>query len=163
MKLILYVMGLLAGSLAIADHHEQYAGIALNQGNALQMNLCSLKPGKTMANYDRSFNDYIEWSKENDAEVFVLRATPMFGGATADGPQFEFIDMLISPFGVSGDAWNKWLTTEDGQKLNQQWASTADCRVVVNAAFIMALDQETLSARDDRVMSLNWCTRKAPE
>ncbi|MDH3645116.1 MAG: hypothetical protein OES38_23645, partial [Gammaproteobacteria bacterium] len=108
MKLILYVMGLLAGSLAIADQHEQYSGIALNQGNALQMNLCSLKRGKSMASYDRVFNDYIEWSKENDAEVFVLRATPIFGGPTADGPQFEFIDMLISPFGVSGDAWTKW-------------------------------------------------------
>ena len=79
MKLILYVFGLLAGSLAVADQHEQYSGIALNQANVLQMNLCSLKPGKTMTNYDRVFNDYIEWSKENDAEVFVLRATPIMG------------------------------------------------------------------------------------
>ena len=160
MKLILYVLGLLAGSLAIADQHEQYSGIALNKGNAMQLNLCSLKPGKTMANYNRVFDDYVEWSKENDAEVFALRATPIFGGPAADGPQFEFIDMLISTFEVSGNSWTKWLTTEDGQKVNQRWIDTADCRVVLNAAFILALDQETLSAQDDRVMTFNWCTRR---
>ena len=115
MKLILYVFGLLAGSLAVADQHEQYSGIALNQANVLQMNLCSLKPGKTMTNYNRVFNDYVEWSKENDVETFALRATPIFGGPVADGPQFEFIDMLISPFEVSGDSWTKWLT---GRKVN---------------------------------------------
>lgn len=160
MKLTLYFLGLLASSLALADAHEQYSGIALNQGNALQMNLCSLKPGKSMANYNRMFNDYVSWSKENDVEVFAMRATPIYGGATADGPQFEFIDMLISPFGVSGNGWTKWLTSEDGQKLNQQWNDTANCRVAINTAFIQALDQETLSARDDRVMSISWCTRR---
>jgi len=69
-----------------------------------------------MTNYNRVFNDYVEWSKENDVETFALRATPIFGGPVADGPQFEFIDMLISPFEVSGDSWTKWLTGEDGRK-----------------------------------------------
>jgi hypothetical protein len=51
------------------------------------------------------------------------------------------------------------LTGEDGRKINAQWQETADCRVALNAAFIVAIDQDALSERDDRVMTFNWCTR----
>ena len=159
MKIILFALGMLIGSLTFAAT-EQYSGINLEQGNSLQMNLCALKPGKTMANYNRVMDDYIEWSKENDVEVFVIRATPMFQSPNPNaGANFEFIDMLIAPYEVSGNSWTKWLTGEDGRKINAQWLETADCRVAVNAAFILAIDQEALSGRDDRVMSFNWCSR----
>ena len=159
MKLILLAIGMLIGSLTHAAS-GQYQGINLDAGNALQMNLCALKPGKTMANYNRVMDDYIEWSRENDVEIFVLRLTPMFLSANPNGaPQFEFIDMLISNFDTSGSSWTKWLTGADGQKINAQWLETADCRVSLNAAYIMVLDREALSAREDRVMTFNWCTR----
>ena len=159
MKPIFYVAALLAGAAAIADEHEQFQGIALDQGNAIQMNICRFNDRKTMSNYDRVFNDYIEWSKDNDAEVFVLRLTPVYGGPVADGPQFDFIDLMISTYGASGDAWNKWLTGEEGQKLNAQWGEAADCTVSINPGVIVAIDREALSARDDRLMTFNWCTR----
>jgi hypothetical protein len=159
MKMILVVLGMLFGSVAFAAT-EQYSGINLEQGNALQLNLCNLKSGKTMANYDRVVNGYVEWSKENDVEVFVLRLTPVFVSANPNGvADFDFIDMQIGPFDVTGSGWNKWLTSAAGQKLNAQWQEVADCRVQMNAAFIVALDQEALSATDDRVMTFNWCTR----
>ena len=159
MKLILFTLGVLLGTTVLAAE-GQYSGIDLARGNALQMNLCSLNSGKSMANYNRVFDSYVEWSKENDVEVFAIRATPIFQSANQGGaPDFDFIDMMISPYEVSGSAWTKWLGTEEGRKINAQWVETADCRVAINAAFIQFIDREALSNRDDRVMAFNWCTR----
>ena len=115
-----------------------------------------------MTNYNRVINAYIEWSKKNNAEVFLMRATPVFTSPTPDGAaDFEFMELLISPYDVSGTGWTKWLTGEDGQKLNEQWQEAADCRVALNTAFIEVIDQDALSNRDDRMMVFNWCTPKA--
>lgn len=48
---------------------------------------------------------------------------------------------------------------DESQKINEQWAETADCRVSLNPAFNLYLDQEAL-AGDTRIMTFNWCTRK---
>ena len=159
MKLILSILGVFALSMNAAAA-EQYSGIDLEQGNSIQMQLCTLKPGKSMENYDRIIDDYIEWSKENDVEVFVMRATPLFMSTPSDGQTpIDFFEMLIAPFSVAGNGWDKWLTTEESQKINARWQDTAECRVSMNTGYIMALDQEVLSAQDDRIMTFNWCTR----
>jgi hypothetical protein len=159
MKWFVYFATLALASFAAADNHTQsYVGMNLQEGNALQLNLCKLQPRKTMADYERVFNSYIKWAEDNDAEVFALRGTPIFGGADANAPiEFEFIDFLVSPYAKSGDAWQKWLTTEQGQKINAQWQETAECRVSVNPTFIRFADREALSG-DTRVMTINWCT-----
>ncbi|MGI9325440.1 MAG: hypothetical protein ACR2PZ_09500 [Pseudomonadales bacterium] len=159
MKFSLSILSLLAASLAFADNHErQYGGMNLAQANVVQMQLCSLKPRKSMADYDKVMNGYIKWSKDNDVQTYVMRLTPLFvtppGG---DGPAFEWIDMLISPFETSGDGWNKWLNTESGQRLNAQWIAAADCRVTMNPIFNQFIDAEALSA-DSRIVTFNWCT-----
>jgi hypothetical protein len=145
--------------MTFADQHERpYAGMNLAEGNALQMQLCSLKPRKSMADYDKVMNAYIKWSKDNNAELYVLRATPLFVSSGPDVPEFEWLDMLASSFQASGDGWHKWMTTEQGQKLNEQWLETADCQVSINAAYARYIDREALSG-DTRVMTMNWCTR----
>ena len=56
---------LVCGSVAADDHAtKRVAGSDLSQGNSLQMQLCSLKPGKKMKDYKANFNAYIAWSKE---------------------------------------------------------------------------------------------------
>ncbi|TNF84301.1 MAG: hypothetical protein EP301_10845 [Gammaproteobacteria bacterium] len=159
MKLILTVLGILFGSMALAAE-STYSGINLNQANAVQMQLCTLKPGKSMANYERVVNNYIEWSEENDVEVFFIRAMPLFVSANPNGgPQFDFMEILISPFDVSGNGWSKWLGTEEGQKLNEQWQDTADCRVSMNSGRIHVIDEQALANTDERAMTFNWCSR----
>lgn len=158
MRLMITLLGTLFAATSFAAQDE-YSGIDLAQGNALQMNLCALRPGKTMANYDRVMDGYIQWSKDNDVELFVIRATPIMLGGGADA-QFDFIDMLIGPYPVAGNGWDKWLNTESGQKLNAQWQEVGDCTVAVNAAFIQVIDQEALAATDRRIMTFDWCTRK---
>ena len=160
MKLLLLILGALVGTVALAADTASYSGININQANAMQMQLCTLKSGKSMANYDRVVDSYIEWSKENDVEVFFMRATPLFVGANQNGvPQFDFMEILVSPYDVSADGWSKWLGSEEGQKLNAQWQDTADCRVSMNAGMIHVIDQEALAATDERILTFNWCSR----
>ncbi len=158
MRLIFAILAAMLGSLAHAAE-PSYSGININQANAVQMQLCTLKPGKSMANYDRVVNGYIEWSKENDVEVFFLRATPLFVSQPENAPPFDFMEMLVSPFNVSADGWSKWLSSEEGQKLNEQWQDTADCRVSMNSGRIHVIDQEALAATDERILTFNWCSR----
>ncbi len=159
MRLFLLIMGTVFGAAAVAAT-GQYSGMNLEQGNALQMQLCTLKPGKSMANYNRVIDAYIKWSKDNDVEVFLMRGTPVFQSAGPNpGANFDFLEMLISPYAVSGNGWTRWLTGEEGQKLNAQWQDTADCRVSMNHAFIQFIDTEALSNTDERMLAFNWCTR----
>ena len=161
MKLVFFFFtGFFAAYASAQSQGEQYAGMDLSEGNALQMQICSLQPRKSMADRDRVMNAYLKWSKDNDAEVFLLRLTPMFGGADPNsGIDFTWIDILASSYSASGSAWDKWLNTDDGQKVNEQWVETTDCRVSINPAFNLFLDSEGL-AGDTRIMTFNWCTRK---
>ena len=159
MKYSLSVLSLLFAPLVFADAHErQYAGMNLAQANVAQMQLCSLKPRKSMADYDKVMNAYIQWSKDNDAQVYVMRLTPLFASPPpGENMQFEWIDLLISSFEKSGDGWNKWLSTDSGQRLNAQWNASADCRVSMNPIFNQFIDTDALSS-DTRIMTFNWCT-----
>jgi len=159
-RMTLALLTMLSGAASFAAT-GQYSGLNLAQGNSLQMQLCTLKPGKSMASYAKVVDAYIEWSKDNNVEVFVLRATPMFVSPPENANRgFDFMEMLLGPYEVSGRGWTQWLTGEDGRKLNAQWQEAADCNVSINTAYIAVIDQAALSARNDRVMVMNWCTRR---
>lgn len=158
-RLILIAGAFLSTSILANDHNNAFAGMDLSEGNSLQLNLCELMPGKSMADYEEVFSAYVKWSKQNDVEVYAMRAMPMFGGPDATAPiQYQFVDMLAAPYSVSGAAWDKWLGTEEGQRVNKLWQETAKCRVTVNPVFVRFADQEALKG-DSRVMTINWCTR----
>lgn len=161
MKLISHVFAwLLIAPVAGAAVPNEYAGMNLAEGNAIQIQGCSLQPRKSMSDHVELINDYIEWSKENDVEVLVMRGTPVMGGPNPDsGPDFQWFEMLISPYSVIGAGWDKWLSTEEGQELNERWQETSDCRVSVNPGFLLHLNAEAMAA-DTRIMTFNWCTRR---
>ena len=55
---------LFSGSVVADDQvTKRVAGLDLSQGNSLQMQLCSLKPGKKMKDYKANFDAYVDWSK----------------------------------------------------------------------------------------------------
>lgn len=136
---------------------EMLGELDLSKGNALQMQLCSLKPGKSMKAYEAMFDDYLEWAVENDQESWALRLTPVFA---APGPNasFEWIEIMASPFEKWGAGWDKWLGTKEGSRLNDQWQELADCRVAVHQMFNLYIDRDGL-ADDSRVITMDWCTR----
>jgi len=151
---------LLVSSSTFADDDatNRVAGLDLSQGNSLQMQLCSLKPGKKMKDYEASFDAYIAWSKKQDVETFALRLTPMYVTQPNNQPVYEWIEFLAAPFEVSGEAWDKWLMTKEGQALNANWQSIADCRVSLNPIFTLYVDK-TITAQDTRIVTMDWCSR----
>ena len=161
MKIIFSILSTFMLSLAAnAAHHEQAAGMNLDQLNAVQMQMCKLKPGKTMADYQKMSEDYIRWSQKHDAEVMYMRATPLFASPrNSTTPEFDFIEMLASSFEQSGQAWKKWLSTKEGQKLNDTWQSLAECRGAINRFAMRYADIATLHTLDERVITFEWCTR----
>ena len=80
LKKILMITGFLLSGSIYADGHSagKVAGLDLSKSNSLQMQLCSLKPGKKMEDYVASFDEYIAWSKKQGVETFALRLVPMF-------------------------------------------------------------------------------------
>lgn len=158
-KILILIALLLAFPAYASDSEEQVLfGMNLSETNAIQAQFCSLKPGKSKKDYERSFEDYINWSKENGVELMSFRLDPLFAQArTANGESFEWIDLLISNYETTGAGWTKWLGTPEGQKLNEKWQSAADCRVTINQMITKYVDPSAL-ASDDRVISFRACT-----
>ena len=160
LALMLSLATILCVALPPSANAQKVVGMDLSKGNSLQMQLCSLKPGRTMAEYEASISDYVAWSKEVGADAFVIRLTPMFASSPEGQPGFDWIEMIAAPFEISGAGWDAWLGTERGQALNAAWQEIADCRVTMNQLFTMFVDDE-ISAQDTRVVSMDWCTRHA--
>ena len=57
-RFLFFSLALLVSGSIFADGHEikRVAGLDLSQSNSLQMQLCSLKPGKKMKDYEASFD-----------------------------------------------------------------------------------------------------------
>ena len=145
-------------SIGIADDHSpaENANLPL----AAQIQLCNLNDGKTMADYDRMANDYFKWSEKNDVAVTFIRHTPLFTSANASNPGYDFIEYLISDHETSGSSWSKWMTTKDGQKLNERWQDIATCYVKMGVLYVRYADQEANAKDDDRIVTMDWCTRR---
>ena len=105
-----------APGLVFADGHGAQENVL-----SVQLNLCNLKDGSSMKDYDELLDDYFQWAKDNDVEVDFVRQTPLFTHATPKSPdQWQFADFLISDHKRSGETWDKWLGTKAGQKLKRQ-------------------------------------------
>ena len=66
---------------------------------SIQVNVCSLKAGKSMKNYERVFNAYLDWAKENDVDAFTVRQEPLFSHANSANPQgYDFWVLCLAPF-----------------------------------------------------------------
>lgn len=125
-----------------------------------QVNLCKLNKGSSIDKYSDSVNDYIEWSKENDVEVYVARQTPIFPNDNFTSDRgFDFQEILAGSHEVTGKAWDLWRGTKEGQKLAENWQKNAECYVKWGHAYPQYVDQEALANDDDRVASWNWCSR----
>ena len=96
----------LLSSLSFADDHVTFTGGMDPQApmNA-QTQLCTLKPGKTMAQYNRLNDKYIAWSKKNEVETTLVRSIPFIThGNPNNRSKTEFVEFLVSDHATSGKA-----------------------------------------------------------
>ena len=124
----------------------------------VQINLCNLNDGYSMKDYDKMNREYFEWAKENKVEVTFIRQNPIFTHSSPNNPyQWEFSDLLVSDYETSGKAWDKWLGTKSGQKLNEKWQEIASCDVKFMAFYLMHFDPEVMNSDEDRVVAWDYC------
>ncbi|MBT3428658.1 MAG: hypothetical protein HOL98_13855 [Gammaproteobacteria bacterium] len=141
-----------------ADQQQANASPASANPISTQIQLCNLNPGKTMNDYDKIIQQYFKWSKKHDVEVVFTRNLPLFSHADASHPGYDFIEYLYSDYETSGNGWDKWLSTPDGQKLAAEWQATATCHVKMASLYVQHRDPRIMTD-DDRVITQNWCTR----
>ena len=162
------VLSLIAGALALlcslssADDHATFTGGMDPQApmNA-QTQLCTLKPGKTMAQYNRLNDKYIAWSKKNGVETTFVRSMPFITHRNPNNrSKTEFVEFLVSDHATSGKAWDLWLSTPEGQKLNEEWQSIAQCDMKMATLNTQWANVDALNSDDSRFAMWNWCTRK---
>jgi hypothetical protein len=152
----------LFSSLSFADDHATFSGGMDPQApmNA-QTQLCTLKPGKTMAQYNRLNDKYIAWSKKNEVETTLVRSIPFIThGNPNNRSKTEFVEFLVSDHATSGKAWDLWLSTPEGQKLNEEWQSIAQCDMKMATLNTQWANVDALNSDDSRFAMWNWCTRK---
>ena len=154
------IVGLVLAGTSMAAHHQTADVETPNLPQAIQIQLCNLNDGKSLADYDRMTKDYFTWSKKNGVAVDFVRHTPLFSHSNASNPGYDFVEYLISSHEISGESWDKWLNTKEGQKLNDRWQSIATCHVKMGTLHLRYVDEEANQKDDDRIVTMDWCTRK---
>ncbi len=162
------VLSSIAGALALfsslssADDHATFTGGMDPQAPMnVQTQLCTLKPGKTMAQYNRLNDKYIAWSKKNGVETTFVRSMPFITHRNPNNrSKTEFVEFLVSDHATSGKAWDLWLSTPEGQKLNEEWQSIAQCDMKMATLNTQWAKVDALNSDDSRFAMWNWCTRK---
>ena len=107
--LVTFLIALLAASKVHSDGHEkkQSASAPFN----MQVNVCTLKPKKTMSDYEKVFNAYVDWAKANEVDVYNARQMPLMTHADIQNPDtYEFLDIMVSPYERQGKGWDLCLT-----------------------------------------------------
>ena len=149
----------IASISAYADDFD--GGISPDEPFALQMQLCNLREGVNINQYDSFVNDYIKWSKKNDVEVTMIRSSSLFTHRN-DGsePKYDFAEFLATDPANLGTGWDKWLSTKEGQRLGERWQELAQCDVKLATARTIWADVEKMNDDNERIALWNWCTRK---
>ena len=152
---ILFSFALISFSQSVhADDHASGEAEVFN----LQVQLCTLKGNTSIKQYDEMIDDYVNWSRKHDVELFFARQTPLYPQDSWFDAGYDFMELLWSTHSVSGKGWDKWLGTSDGQKLNEKWQKLADCRVKQGAAVPLYVNQDEINKDNDRIVAWNWCS-----
>tara|TARA_B100000927_G_scaffold265104_1_gene237640 strand:- start:225 stop:1019 length:795 start_codon:yes stop_codon:yes gene_type:complete len=154
---ILSLVGVLAffSDFVYADDHSQDLSNVAN----VQVNVCKLNEGVSIEEYNKVTEDYIKWSKRNNVETFYARHFPLFSHGNTNNPlTYDFLELLGSTHEISGEAWDLWLNTKDGQKLNARWQAAANCYPKMATGVNLYSNEEALEKADERVVKWNWCS-----
>ena len=151
----LFAISSFYNNFAYADNHAQ----ELPNVSNVQVNVCKLNDGVSLEEYNEVTEDYVKWSKKNDVETFYVRHFPLFSHSTTGNPlTYDFLEILGSSHEVSGEAWDLWLDSKEGQKLNARWQAAANCYPKMGTGVNLWTNEKALEKADERVVTWNWCS-----
>ena len=160
LNLLSSLLFMFSANLGFADAHENSNASSVNEPQAIQIQLCNLNEGKTLAQYDKLNSDYFAWTERNNVATNFIRHTPLFTHSNASNPGYDYIEYLIGPHDVLADSWDKWMNTKEGQKLNARWQDIATCYVKLGTLYMRWVNEDANAKDNNRIVTMDWCKRK---
>ena len=141
---------------AQADHHVDPGIPSMSNGTieAHQATLCKLNSGKTLKDAENLIPAIRKLHKEIDYDPFFGILTPLFVSPQGD---VDFIFMDFAPFTELSGAWDKFLVSDSGKKVQASIDKVATCGRVMHRYYHQ---YSKFSEDNQRIFSVNWCTKK---
>ena len=92
LNLLSSLLFMFSANLGFADAHENSNASSVNEPQAIQIQLCNLNEGKTLAQYDKLNSDYFAWTERNNVATNFIRHTPLFTHSNASNPGYDYIE-----------------------------------------------------------------------
>ena len=139
-----------------ADHHQTSDISAMSDGTieAAQLTVCTLNSGRTLNDVNELMSSIKEVHSEIELDSFYGLMTPLF---VSPQTTIDFILADFAPFNQLSAAWDRFLISKSGEKLQSSLGEIADC----NRSMHRYYHQYTKYSDDkSRVLSMNWCSKK---
>ena len=134
---------------ALADDHENsWRGVNLDQQFGIQFEICSLLPGKSIVDMAKLDRDVRTQFDANTQGLSLMRLTPLFSHGMPGNSQVDFIDVTLGPITDFGSSWDKWMSSEDAQRLMSKIDDVAECTFKFARANNRVAKTEALDATD---------------
>ena len=151
---LIFASFLLAGLPAQSDDHQNSEINNMSNGTieAAQLTLCTLNSGKTLKDVEKLIPSILNLHKDINLNSFFGLMTPLFVSRQST---IDFIFADFAPFDELSGAWDQFLVSQSGAKVQASLDKIATC----NRSLHRYYHQFTRYSDDDRrVLSINWCT-----
>ena len=137
-----------------------YRDMDPNQNVGVQFAVCKLNEG-----YD--LKDVYKLGKRTSAEFTRLGInasqvllTPFFASGLPSEQPVDYLELTYAPIEEFGSAWDKWSTKEAANIMDTE-SELADCTYKFMQSKPKYFDTEAILRTDRRIVSFQWCSRKA--
>ena len=160
-RLIVFVTTLaLLASAQADDHGNTWRGVNLDQQFGIQFEICQLKPGKALSDIAKLDDEAQRLFGINAPDLSLMRLTPMFSHGMPGGTTVSYIDVTMGSIESFGKGWDNWMASKDASKLMANSDKVANCTFKFARAVNRFVNPEALDASDDRLISMNWCSKR---
>jgi len=160
-QLAMLLVTALIGLSANADHHEKaWRGVDLNAQFGIQFEVCSLLPGKSLADIAKLDKQVSKLFSDNEMALSLMRLVPMFSHSMPGQPSASFLNVVMGDIKAFGTGWDSWLASKPAQQLMQDVNKIASCKFKFARGINRTANLEGLSATDNRIISMNWCSKR---
>jgi len=156
LSLILFVIALISSAALRADDKQSSALNMMSNGTveAAQLSTCTLNPGKTLEDVNNLLPMIKNVHDEIGLDAFFGLMTPLF---VSPSTSVDFILADFAPFEKLSSAWDNYLVSKSGSKLQASLDEIATCDRSLHRYY----HQYTKFSNDkSRVLSMNWCSKK---
>ena len=142
------------------DHKNLWRGVDLNQQFGIQFEICKLKPGQSIEDIAKLNKEVSRLLAQNAPNLSIMRLTPMFSLGMPGDSSVSYIDITMGSIEAFGAGWDQRMASKPAQKLMANSSEIADCTFKFTRAVNRVANKTELDASDNRLISMNWCSKR---